>query len=83
MTMYKRVNRATAGPLADTYLELKMLCLYYFALESGKNGHNVGTAVVPEKRFSFFPFLFFFLFFLLQFPMSIVSWINSPHSSIM
>ena len=26
----------TAGPVADTYLELKMLCLFYFALESEK-----------------------------------------------
>ena len=65
MTTYERVKPATAGPLADTYLELKMLCLFSFALESEKNGHNVGTAVVPEKRFSFSPFLFFFLFFFL------------------
>ena len=64
MTTHERVKPATAGPLADTYLELKMLCLFYFALESDKNGHNVGTAVVPEKRFSFYPFLFFFFFFI-------------------
>ena len=83
MTTYERVKPATAGPLVDTYLELTMLCLFYFALESDKNGHNVGTAVVPEKRFSFYPFLFCFFFFLFQFPMSIVSWINSSHSSIM
>ena len=44
------------GPVADTYLELKMRCLFYFALESEKNGHNVGTAVVPDKRFYFSPF---------------------------
>ena len=49
----------TAGPVADTYLELKMLCLFYFASESEKNGHNIGTVVVPEKRFYFSPFYFF------------------------
>ena len=36
MTMYERVKPTTAGPVADTYLELKMLCLFYFALESEK-----------------------------------------------
>ena len=34
MTTYESVKPATAGPVADTYLELKMLCLFYFALES-------------------------------------------------
>ena len=59
---YKRVKPATSGPVADTYLELKMLCLFYFVLESEKNSHNVGTAVVPEKRF-YFP-LFILSFFI-------------------
>ena len=36
MTTYERVKPATTGPVADTYLELKMLCLFYFALESEK-----------------------------------------------
>ena len=36
MTTYERVKPATAGPVADTYLELRMLCLFYFALESEK-----------------------------------------------
>ena len=36
MTTYKRVKPAAAGPVADTYLELKMRCLFYFALESEK-----------------------------------------------
>ena len=36
MTMYQRVKSATAGPLTDTYLKLKMLCLSYFVLESEK-----------------------------------------------
>ena len=80
MTAYERVKPAPASPVADTYLELKMCCLFYFALESEKNGHNVGTAVVPEKNDSIFPLLFFVLyfFFLFHFPMS-----NSSHSSLM
>ena len=60
MTTYKRVKPAMAGPVADTYLELKMLCIFYFALESEKNGHNVGTAVVPEKQIYISPFYSFF-----------------------
>ena len=36
MTMYERVKPATAGLVDDTYLELKMLCLFYFVLESEK-----------------------------------------------
>ena len=63
MMTYERVKPATAGPVADTYLELKMLCLFYFALESEKNGHNVGTAVVPEKQFYFPPFYSCFFYF--------------------
>ena len=55
MTTYKMVKPATAGPVADTYLELKMLCVFYFVLERKKT-HNVGTAVVPEKTILFFPF---------------------------
>ena len=77
MTTYERVKPATTGPVDNTYLELKMLCLFHFALESEKNGHNVGTAVVPEKRFYFSPFCFFFFF------ISIDSWINSSGSSLM
>ena len=46
----------TMGPVADSNLELIILCLFYFALESEKNGHNVLTAVVPEKQFYFSPF---------------------------
>ena len=64
MTTYERVKPATAGPVADTYSELKMVCLFYFALESEKNGNNVGTAVVPEKQFYFYPFLFLFFFYI-------------------
>ena len=36
MMMYERLKPATSGPIADTYLDLKMLCLFYFALESEK-----------------------------------------------
>ena len=36
MTTSERVKSATAGPVTDTYLELKMLCLFYFVLESDK-----------------------------------------------
>ena len=68
MTTYGRVKPATVGPVADTYLELKMLCLFYFALESEKNGHNVGTAVVPEKRFYFHLFFLCFIFFFISIP---------------
>ena len=69
MTTYERVNPATAGPVADTYLELKMRFLFYFALESEKNDHNVGTAVVPEKRFYFPLFILsFFYYFISQCP---------------
>ena len=28
MTTYERVKYATAGPVTDTYFELKMLCLF-------------------------------------------------------
>ena len=54
MTTYERVKSAITGPVYDAYLELKMLCLFYFALERDKNDHNVETAVVPEKQ-SIFP----------------------------
>ena len=49
MMTYRRVKPASAGPVADTHLELKWLCLFNFVLESEKNGHNVGTVAVPEK----------------------------------
>ena len=58
---YRR-RPATAGPVVDTYLVLKMLCLFYFVLESKKNSHNVMTAVLPEKQFYFSPFYTFFFF---------------------
>ena len=68
MTTFERVKPATAGPVADTYLELKMLYLFYFALESEKNGHNIGTAVVPVKTILFSPFYSCFFFFYISIP---------------
>ena len=79
MTTYERVKPAIAGPVADIYLELKMLCLFYFALESEKMAIMLGLQWYL-KNDSIFPFLLFFSF---QFPMSIDSWINSPRSSLM
>ena len=60
MTTYGKVKSATAGPVTDTYLELKMLCLFYFVLKSEKKRHNVATAVVPEKQLYFSPLYSFF-----------------------
>ena len=36
MTTYGRVKPAIAGPVEDTYIELKTLCLLYFVLVSEK-----------------------------------------------
>ena len=33
ITTYERVKPATAGPVADTYFDLKMLCLFHFVLQ--------------------------------------------------
>ena len=81
MTTYERVKPATGGPVADTYLELKMLRLFHFALDSEKMTMMSGLQWYL-KNDSIFPFLFFFIFFLPAFPMSIDSWINSFHSSL-
>ena len=64
MMTYERVKPATAGPVADTYLELKMLCLFYFVLENEK------LAIMSElqwylRNYSIFPL--FILFFIFQF----------------
>ena len=34
MTTSERVKSAMVGPVTDTYLKLKMLCLFYFVLAS-------------------------------------------------
>ena len=36
MTTSEGVKSATVGPVTNTYLELKMLCLFYFVLENDK-----------------------------------------------
>ena len=64
MTTYERVKPATAGTVADPYLELKMLCVFYFALESETNGQMSGLQWYLKKRFYFSPFYSFFLFFI-------------------
>ena len=76
MTTYERVKPVTAGPVADTYLELKMLCLFYIAVESEKMAMISGLQYL--KNDSIFP-LFILAFFLFQFPMSI----DSSRSSLM
>ena len=76
MTTYERVKPVTAGPVADTYLEMKMLCLFYFAVESEKMAIISGLQYL--KNDSIFP-LFILVFFLFQFPMSI----DSSRSSLM
>ena len=62
MTTYERVKPATEGPVAGTYLELKMLCLFHFALESEKMTIMSGLQWYL-KNDSIFHFLFFFLYF--------------------
>ena len=65
MTTYKRVKYSTAGPVTDTYFELKMLCLFYFVVESEKTGiisrlqwYMRNNSISP---FYILPFLFQFL----------------------
>ena len=52
----------TAEPVADTYLELKMLCLFYFALESVKMAILSGLQWYL-KNDSIFPLFILFLFY--------------------
>ena len=66
MTTYEKVKPATAGPVADTYLELKMLCLFYFALESEKMAIMSGLQWYL-KNDSIFP-LFILVFFFILIP---------------
>ena len=82
MTTYKRVKSATAGQVADTYLKLKMLCLFCFALESEKMAIMSGLQRYL-KNDSIFPLSILLFFLKFQFPMSIDSWINLSRSSLM
>ena len=61
---YDDIRKGKMHDRLTSYLELKMLCLFYFVLESEKNSHNVGTAVLPEKRIYFLAF-YSIVFFLL------------------
>ena len=61
MTTYERVKPVTPGPVADTYLELKMFCLFYFALESEKVGIMSGLQWYV-KNDSIYPLYIFFYF---------------------
>ena len=67
MTTYNRVKSVTAGPVTDTYLELKMLCLFYFVLESEKTGIMSGLQRCQKKQFYFFP-LYSLSFFFISIP---------------
>ena len=62
MMMYQRVKSATAGPVTDTYLELKMLSLSYFVLESEKIGIMLRLQWYLKKKL-FSPFIFFLFHF--------------------
>ena len=58
MTMYERVKPTTAGPVTDTHFELKMLCLFYFVLESENTG-IISRLQWYFRNNYFFPFIFF------------------------
>ena len=62
MSTYKRVMPATATT-CRYLLRTENALFNLFCLRKRKNRHNVGTAVVPEKRFSFSPFYSFSYFF--------------------
>ena len=61
MTTYERVKPATAGPVTDTYLELKKFCLFYFALESEKMAIMSGLHWYLKNDCIFPPFYIFFI----------------------
>ena len=57
MTTYNRVKSVTAGPVTDTYLELKMLCLFYFVLEREKTGIMSGLQRCQKNNSIFFLYI--------------------------
>ena len=61
MTTYERVKPATAGPVANIN-KLKMICLFYFVLESEKNIAIMSGLPWYLKNYSIF--LLFILFFI-------------------
>ena len=68
MTTYERVKPANAGPVADTYLELKMHCLFYFALEREKMAIMSGLQWCLKNDSIFHLFILCFIFFFISFP---------------
>ena len=60
MTTYERVKPATAGPVANIN-KLKMICLFYFVLDSEKIAIMSGLQWYL-KTILFFSFLFFFIY---------------------
>ena len=78
MTTYEIVKPASGGPVTDTYSELKMLCLFYFALESEKMAIMLGLQWYLKKQFYFPPFYSCFFYFDSQCQL-----LNSFHSSLM
>ena len=72
-------SERTAGPVTNTYLELKMLCLFYVIKRL-----NVGTADVTWETILFFPIYSFFLFhwFLGQFIPQFI-YIIAPNNNLL
>ena len=56
MTTYERVKSETAEPITDTYFELKMMCLFYFVLESEKKTGIISRLHWFMRNKSIFPF---------------------------
>ena len=61
MTTYERVKPATTGPVANIN-KLKMICLYYFVLESEKNAIMSGLQWYLKNYYIFPLFINFFNF---------------------
>ena len=62
MTTYERVKPATAGPVANIN-KLKMICLFYFVLESEKIAIMSGLQWYLKNYSIFSPFYFFYYFY--------------------
>ena len=61
MTTYERVKPATAGPVANIN-KLKMICLFYFVLESEK------IAIMSRLQWYLKNYSIFLLFFFISIP---------------
>ena len=62
MAMYERVKPATAGPVANIN-KLKMICLFYFVLESEKIAIMSGLQWYLKNYSIFLLFILFFFYF--------------------